>query len=119
MDPGKVFTVTGTNTVNGATNGFGGIPVKSCGRQNFVFGYNSYDSTPALGSRNESFVAVYSSNGALQNIASLVDTSGNPTNGYGTTRILTATSSRSNGILSRSLSGNPRVFKSAAFSPSR
>ncbi|MCY7345483.1 MAG: FG-GAP-like repeat-containing protein, partial [Pyrinomonadaceae bacterium] len=91
VDPGKVFTLTGTNTVNGATVGFGGIPVKiqiAPDGRIFVFGYNSSDTTPALnGSRNKSFVAVYSTNGTLQNIVSLVDTTGNPTNGYGTTRI--------------------------------
>ena len=91
VDPGKVFTLTGTNTVNGATVGFGGIPVKiqiAPDGRIFVFGYNSYDTTPALnGSRTKSFVAIYSTNGALQNIVSLFDTTGNPTNGYGRTRV--------------------------------
>ena len=92
VDPGKVFTLTGTNTVNNATIGFGGIPVKiqiAPDGRIFVFGYNSYDTmAPTLtGSRTKSFVAIYSTNGALQNIVSLFDTTGNPTNGYGRTRV--------------------------------
>ncbi len=92
VDPGKVFTLTGTNTFNGATNGFGGIPVKirlAPDGRIYVFGYNSQD-VPAGGGgggRGKSFVAVYSTSGAVQNIISLFDTTGNPTNGYGLTRI--------------------------------
>ena len=91
VDSGKVFTLTGTNTVNNVTVGFGGIPIKiqiAPDGRIFVFGYNSSDTTPALGgSRTKSFVAIYSTNGALQNITSLFDTTGNPTNGYGRTRV--------------------------------
>lgn len=92
VDAGKVFTLTGTNSVSGATNGFGGTPVKiqiAPDGRIYVFGNNSQD-VPAGGGgygRNKSFVAIYSPSGALQNIVSLYDTTGNPTNGYGITLI--------------------------------
>ncbi len=92
IDPGKVFTLTGTNSVNGATQGFGGTPVKiriAPDGRIFVFGSNSFDvvNNTLGGSRSKGFVAVYSTNGALQNITSLYDTTGNGNDGYGRTRI--------------------------------
>ena len=81
IDPGKVFTLTGTNTNNGATIGFGGIPVKiqiAPDGRIFVFGYNSRDVLPSDYTRRKSFVAIYSTNGTLQSITSLFDT-GNAT----------------------------------------
>ncbi len=91
MDAGKVWTYTGTNLISPFTNTFnsGGYPVKiqiAPDGRIFVFG-NSRDDiaggTSNGGGRVKGFVAVYSGSGALQNITSLVDTSGNSTDGWG------------------------------------
>ncbi len=95
MEGGKVWTQTGTNfiNVNDTVRSAGGTPVKiqiAPDGRIFVFG-NSRDEivggTSNGGGRIKGFVAVYSTNGALQNIASLVDTSGNNTAGWGEVQI--------------------------------
>ena len=91
MDAGKVWTYTGTNLTSPFTDtvNAGGTPVKiqiAPDGRIYVFG-NSRDDiaggTSNGGGRAKGFVAVYSSSGALQNITSLVDTSGNSTAGWG------------------------------------
>ena len=89
MDPGKVFTFTGTNFINTATQGSGGFPVKiqvAPDGRIYVFG-NSRDSITGGnsngGGRAKGFVAVYSTNGTLQNINSIIDTTGNNTDLWG------------------------------------
>ncbi len=91
MEAGKVWTYTGTNLISPFTDtvNAGGTPVKiqiAPDGRIFVFG-NSRDDivggTSNGGGRVKGFVAVYSGSGALQNIASLVDTTGNSTAGWG------------------------------------
>ena len=93
FDAGKVFTFTGTNFINTATQGSGGYPVKiriAPDGRIYVFG-NSRDDivggTSNGGGRAKGFVAVYSTAGALQNLASLIDTTGNNTAGWGEVQI--------------------------------
>lgn len=120
MEAGKVFTLTGTNTVSNATTGFGGTPVKiriATDGRIFVFGYNSNDvlNGSIAGSRNKSFVAIYSTSGVLQGITSLFDQTGNGTDGYGQTRIydgdlLSDGSFIAVGQQTRLVSSNPVAF---------
>ncbi len=88
IDAGKVWTQTGTNFINNNTVNPSSYPVKiqiAPDGRIYVFG-NSRDDF-ATGSRGKGFVAIYSTNGALQNIVSLFDTTGNSTDGWGTIQI--------------------------------
>ncbi len=92
IDPGKVFTLTGVNQINGATIGFGGIPARiriAPDGRIFVFGRNSHDIITGSGGfgRNKSFVAIYSTSGGLQNLYSIFDTTGSNATGWGNTNI--------------------------------
>ncbi len=95
MEGGKVWTQTGTNFINpnDTVRSAGGTPVKiqiAPDGRIFVFG-NSRDEinggTSNGGGRAKGFVAIYSTNRTLQNINSLVDTSGNNTAGWGEVQI--------------------------------
>jgi uncharacterized delta-60 repeat protein len=93
MDPGKVWTYTGTNFINNDTVNTNGIPVRiqiAPDGRIYVFG-NSRDDivggTSNGGGRAKGFVAVYSTAGALQSLTSLIDTTGNDTAGWGEVQI--------------------------------
>jgi uncharacterized delta-60 repeat protein len=94
FDPGKVFTFTGTDfTTPTRTQGHNGAPVKiqiAPDGRIFVFGNSRDDITGGTsngGGRAKGFVAIYSTSGALQNIVSLIDTTGNSTDGWGEVQI--------------------------------
>lgn len=91
MDSGKVWTYTGTNGVLATLNGsFDGTPVRirfmPDGRI-VVFGNARDFLAPNQIGRTKGFVAVYSTNGTLQSITNIFDTTGNTNDGYGTTTI--------------------------------
>jgi uncharacterized delta-60 repeat protein len=91
FDPGKVFTITGTNSYHpDQVAGMGGYPhdlkIGADGKI-YVFGSSS-DELPIPGSaegvgRPKGFVAVYSPSGALQNLNSFFDETGNVSDGHG------------------------------------
>lgn len=120
MPAGKVWTYTGTDAVISNRNGnFNGTPVRiqfAPDGRILVFG-NSFDRINAslTGTRDKGFVAVYSASGTLQNINSIFDTTGNGTDGWGTTRIfdgdiLSDGSFVVAGQQRRLISTNPAVF---------
>ena len=89
IEPGKVWTQTGTNFINNDTVNPTAYPVKiriAPDDRIYVFG-NSRDDviggTSNGGGRLKGFVAVYSTGGTLQNLVSLIDTTGNNTDGWG------------------------------------
>ncbi|MDQ6785488.1 MAG: FG-GAP-like repeat-containing protein, partial [Acidobacteriota bacterium] len=98
IDPGKVFTQTGTNSYDNSSYGsFGGKPndlkIGADGRI-YVFGSSADYLPTGIGispsvARPKGFVAVYSTNGTLQNIYSFYDETGSATDGgdFGTVRI--------------------------------
>ena len=89
MEPGKVWTQTGTNFINNDTTSPSGYPVKiriAPDGRIYVFGNSRDDIVGGNsngGGRAKGFVAVYSTSGALQNINSIIDTTGNNTDGWG------------------------------------
>lgn len=119
MDPGKVWTYTGTNGVLSTLNGnFNGIPVRirfTPDGRIVVFGNSRDFLAPNQTQRAKGFVAVFSTNGTLQTITGIFDTTGNTTDGYGATRIndgdiLSNGDFLSVGSQSRLVSSNPAVF---------
>lgn len=121
IPPGKVWTYTGKivffPTITGG--GFNGSPVRirfTTDNKIVVFG-NSMDLVAPDGGlrRFKGFIAVYSTNGTLQSITDLIDTTGNTTDGFGTTKIndgdiLSTGDFFSVGSQSRLVSSNPAVF---------
>ena len=93
MEAGKVWTQTGTNFINNNTVNTSATPVKiqiAPDGRIFVFGTSRDEiigGTSNGGGRVKGFVAVYSGSGALQNINSIIDTTGNSTDGWGEVQI--------------------------------
>ena len=88
IEMGKAWTQTGTNFINLNTPSPNAAPVKiqiAPDGRIFVFGNSRDDIFPE--GRLKGFVAVYSATGALQNLTSLIDTTGNTTDGWGNTQI--------------------------------
>lgn len=91
MEGGKVWTQTGTNFINAndTVRSAGGTPVKiqiAPDGRIFVFGNSRDDIVGGNsngGGRAKGFVAIYSTNGTLQTINSIIDTSGNNTDLWG------------------------------------
>lgn len=119
MPGGKVWTYTGTNEVFPTTNGgFNGIPVRiriATDGRIIVFGNSRDFIAPNQTGRFKGFIAVYSTNGTLQTLTSLYDTTGNTNDGFGVTRIndggiLSNGDFFSVGSQARLVSSNPAVF---------
>ena len=119
MDAGKVWTYTGVNQVNGTLNGgFNGIPVRirfDTEGKILVFGNSRDFIAPNQIGRTKALVAVFSTDGTLQGITSIFDTTGNTTDGFGTTQIydgdiLSNGDYFSVGSRSKLVSSNPAIF---------